>query len=99
VADWRERLYDAIEPADPYLDDQVLIVSIMYLLSCLAFDVGFVKSFAVAFAAYVMLVLPLGRRFLEYLCILLFAASVARWTDIAGINELAAAGLQHLADR
>jgi hypothetical protein len=86
---WRERLYAAIEPADPYLDDRLLIVSGLYLLSFHEFDVAIVKSFAAAFAAYVMMVLPLGRRFLEHLCILLFAAAMVRWTNIAGINELA----------
>jgi hypothetical protein len=29
---WSEKLYAAIEPADPYLDDGVLIVSGRYLL-------------------------------------------------------------------
>jgi hypothetical protein len=91
VAGWREKLYDAIEPLDPYLDDRVLVVSGLYLLSFLEFDIGIVKSLAVAFAAYVMLVLPLGRRLVEHLCVLLFVAAMARWTNIAGINELVAA--------
>jgi hypothetical protein len=77
-------------------DDRLLIVSGLYLLSFLEFDVGIVKSFAAAFAAYVMMVLPLGRRFLEHLCILLFVAAMARWTNIAGINELAASAHQGL---
>jgi hypothetical protein len=97
---WREKLYAAIEPADPYLDDRLLIVSGLYLFSFLEFDVGIVKSFAAVFAVYVMMVLPLGRRFVEYLSVLLFAAAMARWTDIAGINALASAahqGLRHFA--
>jgi hypothetical protein len=34
---WSEKLYAAIEPADPYLDDGVLIVSGRYLLGAMAF--------------------------------------------------------------
>jgi hypothetical protein len=83
-------------------DDRLLIVSGLYLLSFLEFDVGIVKSFAAAFAAYVMMVLPLGRRFLEHLCILLFAVAIAKWTNIAGVNELAETARQsliHIAQR
>jgi hypothetical protein len=92
---WRENLYAAIEPADPYLDDRLLIVSGLYLLSFLEFDVSLVKSLAVAFAAYVMMVLPLGRNLLERLCILLFAAAMAKWMNIAGINDLAETARQN----
>jgi hypothetical protein len=77
-------------------DDRLLVVSGLYLLSFLEFDVGIVKSFASAFAVYVMMALPLGRRFLEHLCILLFAAAILRWTNIAGINELAETARQNL---
>jgi hypothetical protein len=35
MSDWGEKLYAAIEPADPYLDDRVLIISGLYLLSSL----------------------------------------------------------------
>jgi hypothetical protein len=83
---WREKLYAAIEPADPYLDDRLLIVSGLYLLSLLEFDVGIVKSCAATFAAYTMMVLPLGRRFLESVCVLLFVAAILRWTNVAGIK-------------
>ena len=87
------------EDHEDLFDDRLVIVSGLYLLSFLEFDVGIVKSFAAAFAAYVMMALPLGGRFLEHLCILLFGAAILRWTNIAGINELAAAGLRHLANR
>jgi hypothetical protein len=88
------------EDHENLFDDRLLIVSGLYLLSFLEFDVGIVKSFTVSFAAYVMMILPLGRRFLEHLCILLFVAAMAKWSDIAGINALASAahqGLQNLA--
>jgi hypothetical protein len=81
-------------------DDRLLIVSGLYLLSFLEFDVGFLKSLAAAFAAYLMMALPLGRRFLERVCVLLFVATMLRWMDFAGINELADValhGLQNLA--
>jgi hypothetical protein len=99
MAGWRKKLYDAVEHLDPYFDDRLLIVSGLYLLGFLEFDVAIVKSSTAALAAYVMMILPLGRRFIEYLCVLLIVVAMARWTDIAGINELASAGLQHFADR
>jgi hypothetical protein len=34
---WSEKLYVAIEPTNPYLDDGVLIVSGRYLLGAMAF--------------------------------------------------------------
>ena len=88
---WGEKLYAAIEPLDPYLDDRVLIVSGLYLLSFLILDVVLLKACVLVIAVYACLILPIGRRAVEALCILLFAAAMARWTDIAGINELATA--------
>jgi hypothetical protein len=88
------------EDHEDLFDDRLVIVSGLYLLSFLEFDVGIVKSLAVASAAYVMMVLPLGRRFLERVCILLFAAAMLRWTNVAGINEVAEVarhGLLHFA--
>jgi peptidoglycan/LPS O-acetylase OafA/YrhL len=84
------------EDHENLFDDRLFIVSGLYLFSFLEFDVGIVKSFAAVFAVYVMMVLPLGRRFVEYLSVLLFAAAMARWTDIAGINALASAAHQGL---
>jgi hypothetical protein len=98
----RAAILEWAEDHDNLFDDRLLIVSGLYLLSFLEFDVGIVKSVTVAFAAYVMMVLPLGRRLLEHLCILLFAAAMLRWTNIAGINELAEVarqGLVHIAQR
>jgi hypothetical protein len=85
----RTAILNWAEAHENLFDDRLLIVSGLYLLSFMEFDVSIVKSFGVAFAAYVMMVLPLGRRFLEHLCILLFVAAVLRWTDVAGINALA----------
>jgi hypothetical protein len=49
---WSEKLYAAIEPADPYLDDGVLIVSGHYLLGAMAFGAVAWKAIAIGAAAY-----------------------------------------------
>ena len=90
MSNWGQKLYAAIEPLDPYLDDRVLIVSGLCLSSFLVFDVELWKASAVTLAVYSLMIFKIGPRVITALCILLFAAAMARWTNIAGINELAA---------
>jgi hypothetical protein len=58
---WSEKLYAAIEQADPYLDDGALIVSRRYLLGAMAFGAVAWKAIAIgaaAFAPMVMRIVP-----------------------------------------
>jgi hypothetical protein len=87
---WREKLYDAIEPLDPYLDDRVLVVSTVYLASLLILDVTPWKACVIVAVVYGFLILKIGQRSIHGVCAVLFAVAMVRWTDIAGINELAA---------
>ena len=86
----RNTIFEWAENHENLFDDRLLVVSGLYFLSFLEFDVGILKSFASAIAAYVMMALPLGRHFLERLCVLLFFCAILKWTNIAGINEVAA---------
>lgn len=100
MAGWCDKLYASIEPLDPYLEDRVLIVCGLYLFSFLVLDVAIWKASVVVFVVYVCLILPIGRRVVEGLCLLLLTFAMAKWTDIAGINALAEAArnsLVHLA--
>jgi hypothetical protein len=100
MPDWREKLLAVIEPLDPYLADRVLVVPGLYLVSFLILDVILWKACVLALAVYGLLILQIWRRAVEALCMLLFATAMAKWTDIAGINEVATAAhqaLQHLA--
>jgi len=93
---WREKINATIEPLDAYLDDRLLIVSGLYLLSFLILDVPPWKACVVVLAIYGCLILQIARRAITALSILLFAAAMAKWTDIAGINEVATAAHQAL---
>jgi hypothetical protein len=102
MPDWGEKLYAAIEPLDPYLDDQVLIVSGLYLSSFLILDVPLWKACVVTLVVYICQLKAVGRRSTAMLSIPLFAVAMAKWTDIAGFNELAEIalhGLHNLAQR
>jgi hypothetical protein len=102
MSGWREKLLTAIEPLDPYLADRVLVVSGLYLLSFLILDVILWKACVLTLAVYGLLILQIWRRAVEAICIVLFAAAMAKWTDIAGINEVATTAhqaLQNLARR
>jgi hypothetical protein len=52
MADWGERLYQAIEPADPYLDDQALVVSGLNFIGLLVLGEGLWKSCITVLAVY-----------------------------------------------
>jgi hypothetical protein len=58
---WSEKLYAAIEPTNPYLDDLVLIVSGRYLLGAMAFGAVAWKAIAIGAAAYAPTVMRIAQ--------------------------------------
>jgi hypothetical protein len=52
MANWGEKLYAAIEPADPYLDDKVLVVSALNFIGLLVLGEGLLKSFITVLVVY-----------------------------------------------
>jgi hypothetical protein len=65
VSNWRDRLYAAIAPADPYLDDKVLVIFGLNFIGLLILGEGLWKSFKLEFAVYAIF------------CVLLFAVRTA----------------------
>jgi hypothetical protein len=65
MASLGERLYAAIEPADPYLDDKALVVSGLNFIGLLVLGEGLWKSSITVLAVYAVF------------CVLLFAVRTA----------------------
>ncbi|SRR5260370_27346897 len=65
MANWGEKLYAAIEPADPYLDDKVLVVSALNFIGLLVLGEDLWKSritVLVVYPVFCVLVFVVRRR-------------------------------------
>ena len=82
---WSEKLCAAIEPADPYLDDGVLIVPGRYLLEALAFGAVAWKAIAIGAAAYALMVMRIAPQPVAVLE-LCFLAALAQWAGIINLD-------------
>jgi hypothetical protein len=78
-------------------DDRAVIVMGLYVLGLMAFDAVAWKAIAFGAVAYVMTVVRIAPRPVGVLGVAIFFAAMARWTNIAGVNELAAAAQQNFA--
>jgi hypothetical protein len=92
----RTAIVEWAEHHENLFDDRLNVVSGLYLLSFLVLDVAPWKACVLVLTIHGCLILQIGQRTIATLCILLFAAAMARWTDIAGINELAETARQSL---
>lgn len=76
---------------------RAVTVSFLYLLSCVVLGVVLWKAVVIAAVMYANLILPLGRRAVETVGVLLVIFAMVKWADIE-INEFAASATQGLWD-
>ena len=87
------------EDHEDLFDDRTAIVTGLYFIGLLVLDAMVWKAIVFAATAYVLMVMKVAPRLVGIVGTAIFFAAVAKWTDIAGIDELAEAarhGLQHL---
>jgi hypothetical protein len=92
----REATLEWAENHESMFDDRAVIVMGLYVLGLMAFDVVSWKAIAFGAAAYALTVVRIAPRPVGVLGVAIFFAAMARWTDIAGINELAETAHQSL---
>jgi hypothetical protein len=95
----RSELEECLILFKPILSRRAFVISWLYFFSCLAFDVSLWKSSAVWLASYILMVLPLGRRLVEILCLFFFIAAIIVWIDILPLRQLAVTAYERFAIR
>lgn len=65
-----------------------LIIAVMFLASFLQFGANPAKAVVVSVAAYVMMALPIGGRYVERLGMIVFVIAAALWLELVPFKDL-----------
>jgi hypothetical protein len=82
-----EYLDHTLQMAKNAIEPRALLVSLVFLASLLMLDVAFGKAFCVSVGLYTILRLPIGRRYVERLAVVLFMVAAAYWIDIVPLKK------------
>jgi hypothetical protein len=80
----------------PLLSLRTFVISLLYFFSALIFNVAVLKSLALLVATYVLMELPIGRRWIERLGFLFFVLAMTVWTEILPLKQWVILLNQHL---
>lgn len=95
----RSELEECLILFEPMLSRRAFVISWLYFFSCLVSGVSLWKSSAVWLASYILMVLPLGRRLVEILCLFFFIAAIIVWVDILPLRQWAMIACERFAIR
>jgi hypothetical protein len=93
IVEWAENHEDLF-------DDRTAVIAGLYFVGLLALGTTIWKATVFTVVAYILMVVKIAARPIGIVGVAIFFAAMARWTDIAGINELAEVarnGIVHLA--
>ncbi|SNT63937.1 hypothetical protein SAMN05216374_0196 [Tardiphaga sp. OK246] len=79
-----------------FISARGIIVSMMYAFAFTQFSDAFWRSFGACVAIYILMILPLGRSFIEKVGCVIFLTALFRWIDSPIVNRLVSAGLAKL---
>ena len=83
----RSELEEALKLLKPISSRRAFVISWLYFFSCLISGVSLWKSSAVWLASYILMVLPLGRRLVEILCLVFFILAFIFWIEILPLKQ------------
>jgi len=85
----RNAIFKWAENHEDLFDDRTAIVTGLYFIGLLVLDAMVWKAIVFAATAYALMVMKVAPRPVGIVGAAIFFAAMARWTDIAGIDELA----------
>jgi hypothetical protein len=98
----RTAIVEWAENHEDLFDDRTAVITGLYFVGLLALGTEIWKAAVFTIAAYFLIVMKVAPRPIGIMGAAIFFAAMAKWTDIAGINELVEAarqGFVHLALR
>jgi hypothetical protein len=85
----REAIVEWAEAHESLFDDRTIVVTVLNFVGLFALGTAIWKATVFAVAAYLLMVLKVAPRPIGVVGAAIFFAAMARWTDIAWLNQLA----------